>query len=100
MDKKPRNRRAARSTHWGDAVRQRRLLLGVTQEDLSQMSGLGVNFVKEVERGETHLRLDKLLDLLKFLGLDLQVLPRVQSLAHEEQGALSQEADFQRQDKQ
>ncbi len=57
-------------------VRNRREELGYTQEELAFRAGLSVRFVKEFERGKKTVRLDKVLDLLGFLGATLQVQPR------------------------
>ncbi|HYP90092.1 MAG TPA: type II toxin-antitoxin system Y4mF family antitoxin [Polyangiaceae bacterium] len=56
-------------------VRQRRKRLGVTQQALAQMAGCGLVFVYNIEHGKPSLRLDKLLDVLDVLGLELVVTP-------------------------
>ncbi|MDB4936620.1 MAG: hypothetical protein JWP87_3592 [Labilithrix sp.] len=53
------------------AVRARRKALKLTQIQLSQLAGCGPDFVYDVESGKTTLRLDKLLDVLCVLGLEL-----------------------------
>jgi y4mF family transcriptional regulator len=53
------------------AVRARRRALRLTQIALSQLAGCGPDFVYDVESGKTTLRLDKLLELLAVLGLEL-----------------------------
>jgi HTH-type transcriptional regulator / antitoxin HipB len=55
------------------AVKQRRKRLGVTQQTLAQMAGCGLVFVYNIEHGKPSLRLDKLLDVLDVLGLELVV---------------------------
>lgn len=60
----------------GAAVRERRKALRLTQETLSQLAGCGVVFVYALERGtKAGLRLDKVLDVLAILGLQLTVEP-------------------------
>jgi|APGre2960657468_1045069.scaffolds.fasta_scaffold33764_1 y4mF family transcriptional regulator len=54
-------------------VRNRREELGYTQEELAFRSGLSVRFLKEFERGKKTVRLDKVNDLLEFLGASLEV---------------------------
>lgn len=61
-------------------VRNRREELGYTQEELAFRSGLSTRFLKEFERGKRTVRLDKVLELLDFLGADLDVKVRA---AHE-----------------
>lgn len=58
-----------------DAVRRRRKELGLRQSDLAHLAGCSERFVHTVENGKASLRLDKLLDLLEVLGLDLSVVP-------------------------
>lgn len=55
----------------GRAIRARRKSLKLTQIDLSKLAGCGPDFVYDVEAGKTSLRLDKLLDVLTVLGLEL-----------------------------
>ena len=42
---------------------------GLTQEDLSLKSGVGLRFVRELEQGKTTLRLDKVNQLLDYFNL-------------------------------
>ena len=53
------------------AARARRKALRLTQVDLSRLAGCGPDFVYDLEAGKTTLRLDKLLDVLAVLGLEL-----------------------------
>lgn len=62
---------AARVLIFARAVRARRKALRLTQIALSQLAGCGPDFVYDVEVGKTTLRLDKLVDLLNVLGLEL-----------------------------
>jgi y4mF family transcriptional regulator len=56
-------------------VRHRRRALGLTQVDVADLAGVGVRLVHELERGDTGVRLDKLLAVLEVLGLVLDVRP-------------------------
>ena len=49
-------------------VRSKRKLLGYTQVELSQRSGVGLRFLKELEQGKQSLRLDKVNEILQFFG--------------------------------
>jgi HTH-type transcriptional regulator / antitoxin HipB len=60
----------------GAAVRKRRKLLGLTQEAVARAAGCGPVFVYNLERGKPSLRLDKLLDILNVLGMDIVVTLR------------------------
>lgn len=55
------------------AIRARRKALRLTQVDLSRLAGCGPDFVYDLEAGKTTLRLDKLLDVMGVLGLELVV---------------------------
>lgn len=57
------------------AIRARRKSLRLTQVALSQLAGCGVDFVYDVETGKPSLRLDKVLDILAVLGLELVLAP-------------------------
>ena len=57
-------------------VRNRREELGYTQEELAFRSGLSVRFLKEFERGKKTVRLDKVNELLNYLGATLEVKKR------------------------
>ncbi len=57
------------------AIRARRKSLRLTQVALSQLAGCGVDFVYDVETGKPSLRLDKVLDILAVLGLELVLEP-------------------------
>jgi y4mF family transcriptional regulator len=56
-----------------DAVRDRRIDLGLRQGDLADLAGCSERFVFALEDGKVSIRLDKLLDVLAVLGLDLVV---------------------------
>jgi HTH-type transcriptional regulator / antitoxin HipB len=56
-----------------DATRRRRRALRLTQIALAELAGVGADFVYDVEKGKPTLRLDKLLDVLEVLGLQLRI---------------------------
>jgi y4mF family transcriptional regulator len=66
-------RHESAAQHIALLVRQRRKRLGVTQQALAHMAGCGPVFVYNIEHGKPSLRLDKLLDVLDVLGLELVV---------------------------
>ena len=71
MDSKRSSPHAARVAALSSAVRARRKALRLTQIDLSRLAGCGPDFIYDLEVGKTTLRLDKLLDVMKVLGLEL-----------------------------
>ena len=66
---------AERVAQLAEAVRRRRVELGLRQADLAELGGCSQRFVHTVEQGKPTLRLDKLLDVLEVLGLGLSVVP-------------------------
>lgn len=52
-------------------VKQRRKMLGLTQQDLSEKAGVGLRFVRELEQGKTTLRMDKVNQVLGLFGHEL-----------------------------
>lgn len=68
----------------GAAVRRQRRSLEMTQIELATLAGCGPVFVYDVERGKPGLRLDKLVDLLQVLGLQLALEPGKQGLRIDE----------------
>ena len=65
----------------GAALRAQRKAQGLTLEQLSGLSGLGMRFLSELERGKTTAELGKTLEVARLLGLDCYLLPRSQSAA-------------------
>lgn len=56
------------------AVRDTRRRHGLTQAKLAGLSGTGLRFIGELERGKPTLSLNKVVDVLAVLGLRLSVL--------------------------
>ena len=65
----------ARLASLAEAIRRRRKDLGLRQAELADLAGCSYRFVHTVEHGKTSLRLDKVLDVLEVLGLDLALVP-------------------------
>ncbi|WP_405282513.1 helix-turn-helix transcriptional regulator [Gaopeijia maritima] len=59
----------------GQCVRTRREALGLRQAELGELAGCSSRFVHTLETGKDTVRMDKVLDVLEVLGLDLQVVP-------------------------
>lgn len=60
----------------GELVRERRHTLGLKQTDVAGLGGTGNRFVIELERGKPTVQLQKALDVLSLLGLEVIVRPR------------------------
>ncbi len=52
-------------------VKERRKLLNMTQLELSERSGTGLRFIRELEQGKTTLRLDKTNQVLALFGHEM-----------------------------
>jgi HTH-type transcriptional regulator/antitoxin HipB len=48
-------------------------MLGLTQKELADLAGTSVRFVHTLENAKGTLRLDKVLDVLAVLGLDVRI---------------------------
>ena len=57
-----------RMTQLAKYVKEMRKQFGLTQVDLSQKSGVGLRFVRELEQGKETLRLDKVNQVLALFG--------------------------------
>ncbi len=55
----------------GTTIRQARKSQNLTQQQLGEFSGVGLNFISQLERGKSTVRLDKLLDVLEVLGIEI-----------------------------
>jgi HTH-type transcriptional regulator/antitoxin HipB len=56
-----------------DALRTRRRALGLTQEQLAELSGVSPRFIGALERGKPSVRLDHVSAVASTLGLALRV---------------------------
>ena len=52
-------------------VKEKRKQFGLTQQDLSEKSGVGLRFVRELEQGKSTLRMDKVNQILALFGAEL-----------------------------
>lgn len=52
-------------------VKKRRKYLGLTQEDLSFKSGVGLRFIRDLEQGKQSLQMDKVNQVLALFGHEL-----------------------------
>jgi HTH-type transcriptional regulator / antitoxin HipB len=59
----------------GKGIQKQRKSLGLSQAQLATFAGCGKLFIVHAENGKETLRIDKLLDVLKVLGLQLKLQP-------------------------
>jgi y4mF family transcriptional regulator len=57
----------------GQAIRQQRRLLKVTQKDLAMTSGTGLRFIIDLEKGKPTCQLGKAIEIVQVLGLKLEI---------------------------
>ena len=57
-------------------VKQLRKEYGLTQEELTMKSGVGLNFVRNLEQGKPSLRMDKVNQLLDLFNYTLTATPK------------------------
>ena len=61
-------------TNLAKYIKAKRKEFGLTQVDLSQKSGVGLRFVREMEQGKETLRLDKVNQVLALFGAEMSPL--------------------------
>lgn len=67
-------------SRFGEAVRERRLALGLTQEQLAHKSGLNRSYITDVERGARNLALVNVARLVHALGMTIPAFFRAYEL--------------------
>ena len=60
----------------GAAIRAKRKAVGMRQEQLAALVGVGPRFLSEVENGKESAAIGKVLQVLLRLGLDVSIKPR------------------------
>lgn len=55
----------------GKVIKERRALLGISQQDLSDYSSVGISTVKDLERGVGNPSVDTLRKILDVVGLEM-----------------------------
>ena len=63
----------------GTTMRDRRRSLNLTQQDLSDLSGVGLRLIHELEHSKSTVKLSSLLAVLNALGLHLELAPGAQT---------------------
>ena len=58
-------------------VKMMRKQYNLTQMDLSEKSGVGLRFVRELEQGKQTLRLDKVNQILNLFGAEVGAVPMI-----------------------
>jgi y4mF family transcriptional regulator len=66
-------------------VKNRRKLLGLTQEELAEKAGVGLRFIRDLEQGKESLRIDKVNQVLALFGHEL-IPAETNKLSDEQEG--------------
>jgi HTH-type transcriptional regulator/antitoxin HipB len=69
-----------RNSQVGRLVRERRLASRLTQRELSELAGVGVRLVSELERGKDTVRMDAANRVLAVFGLTLGAVEAARNL--------------------
>ena len=56
----------------GEHIRDKRKTFGLTQVELAKRYGVGIRFVRELENGKNTVQLDKVNQVLRLFGEELQ----------------------------
>lgn len=57
----------------GTAIKERRRSLKISQLELSELAGIGINTLVAIERGQGNPKLSKLLSVADTLGLKVEI---------------------------
>ncbi|MDD5218174.1 MAG: helix-turn-helix transcriptional regulator [Candidatus Omnitrophica bacterium] len=60
---------------FGQKIKSLRKKAGLTQTEFSKRAGVGLRFIRDLEQGKSSLRLDKVNQVLEFLGQHFEVVP-------------------------
>ncbi|WP_026629247.1 helix-turn-helix transcriptional regulator [Dyadobacter alkalitolerans] len=55
-------------------LKERRKIVGLTQEELASKAGVGLRFIRDLEQGKKTLRLDKVNQVLALFGKEAGVV--------------------------
>ena len=62
-----------------DFIKEKRKQLKLTQPELAERAGVGLRFVREVERGKESVRLDKVNQVLALFGSEIGVIKKMKN---------------------
>jgi y4mF family transcriptional regulator len=67
-------------------VKEIRKSIGLTQVEFAKRVGVGLRFVRDLEQGKATVRLDKVRQVLAFLGHHLEVVKNVSGMGGADDG--------------
>ena len=72
----PKGYKYMKKTLLTETIKQLRKQYGMTQEQLALKSGVGLNFVRELEQGKPTVRLDKVNQVLNLFNYEMTPSPK------------------------
>jgi len=69
-----------------ELVRQKRKSLKMTQKEMSEKSGVGLRFIRELEKGKETLKMDKVNQVLNLFGFELGPVASIKFNRDHEEG--------------
>ena len=72
----PKGYKNMKKTPLTDTVKRLRKQYGLTQEQLALKSGVGLNFIREMEQGKATVRLDKVNQVLNLFNYEMAPMPK------------------------
>ncbi len=60
---------------FGEKIQALRKKAGLTQMEFAKRVGVGLRFIRSLEQGKSSVRLDKVNQVLEFLGHHLEIIP-------------------------
>ena len=70
------SRKISSSKQLGDAIRARRKEMGYTQATIAAYAGCSTRFLSELERGKQTAEIEKTIQVIQTLGMDMGLLFR------------------------
>lgn len=61
--------------HFGQAIREQRQTIGLSQQEVADLAGVSVNLLRQVEAGKPSAQLKKVLDIITAVGLQFILKP-------------------------
>ena len=55
--------------NWGEILKNHRLKLGITQEDLAEKIGISVKYISKIETGKSGIKTQTLIKYINILGI-------------------------------
>lgn len=65
---------------YGEIIKQKRIELKITQEQLAHKIGKKRPYISKIEKGETDLQLSSFIDIIHALGMHLEVVSGIDNL--------------------